>query len=127
MKYRVLILSLTIALALGLALSGGVSAHHSYVLTVEQLRAGLQKASSPAAKGFFLIDVRSPVRSMPKVSSPERIGISSSIKSKRAIEKSAQSSTSTSWFTANPAIEATLQPKRWPISAIGTSIMSTAA
>ncbi|MBD0305240.1 MAG: rhodanese-like domain-containing protein [Nitrospiraceae bacterium] len=60
MKYRVLILSLTIALALGLALSGGVSAHHSYVLTVEQLRAGLQKASSPAAKGFFLIDVRSP-------------------------------------------------------------------
>ena len=60
MKSRILILSLTIALASGLALSSGVSAYHSYVLTVDQLRAGLQKASSPAAKGFFLIDVRSP-------------------------------------------------------------------
>ena len=60
MTYRRLILSLVIALALGLVVSGGVSAYHSYVLTVDQLRAGLQKASSPAAKGFFLIDVRSP-------------------------------------------------------------------
>jgi phage shock protein E len=60
MTYRRLILSLVIALALGLVVSGGVSAYHSYVLTVDQLQAGLQKASSPAAKGFFLIDVRSP-------------------------------------------------------------------
>ena len=60
MKSRILILSLTIGLASGLILNGGVSAHHSYVLTVDQLRAGIQKASSPAAKGFFLIDVRSP-------------------------------------------------------------------
>jgi phage shock protein E len=36
-----------------------VSAGHSYVLTVYQLRAGLEKATSSTQKGFFLIDVRS--------------------------------------------------------------------
>jgi len=35
------------------------SAHHSYLLTVQQLRAGLTKAPSMAQKGFILIDVRS--------------------------------------------------------------------
>ena len=37
-----------------------VSAHHSYLLTVQQLRAGLTKAPSMLQKGFILIDVRSP-------------------------------------------------------------------
>src|SRR6266550_7650400 len=37
----------------------GVSAHQSYLLTVQQLRAGLTKASSMPQKGFILIDVRS--------------------------------------------------------------------
>ena len=37
-----------------------VSAHHSYLLSVQQLRAGLNKATSMAQKGFVLIDVRSP-------------------------------------------------------------------
>ena len=36
-----------------------VSAHHSYLLTVQQLRAGLTKAPSTPQKGFILIDVRS--------------------------------------------------------------------
>ncbi len=36
------------------------SAMHSYLISVSQLRAGLQKASTPTQKGFFLIDVRSP-------------------------------------------------------------------
>jgi phage shock protein E len=36
------------------------TAHHSYVLTVQQLRAGLMKAPSPKQKGFILVDVRSP-------------------------------------------------------------------
>ncbi|WHZ17177.1 MAG: hypothetical protein OJF52_004029 [Nitrospira sp.] len=35
-------------------------AHHSYVLSVQQLRAGLVKAPSTGAKGFVLVDVRSP-------------------------------------------------------------------
>ncbi len=35
-------------------------ADHSYVLTVQQLRAGLVKAPSTSAKGFVLVDVRSP-------------------------------------------------------------------
>ena len=37
----------------------GVSAHHSYLLSVQQLRAGLAKAPSMPQKGFILIDVRS--------------------------------------------------------------------
>jgi phage shock protein E len=37
-----------------------VSAYHSYLLTVQQLRAGLTKAPSMTQKGFVLIDVRSP-------------------------------------------------------------------
>jgi rhodanese-related sulfurtransferase len=37
----------------------GVSAHHSYLLSVQQLRAGLTKAPSMPQKGFILIDVRS--------------------------------------------------------------------
>ena len=38
---------------------GAVSAHHSYLLSVQQLRAGLTKAPSMLQKGFILIDVRS--------------------------------------------------------------------
>ena len=38
---------------------GAVSAHHSYLLSVQQLRAGLAKAPSMTEKGFILIDVRS--------------------------------------------------------------------
>ena len=49
---------------LGLLLIAGmttvVSAHHSYLLSVQQLRAGLNKAPSMAQKGFVLIDVRAP-------------------------------------------------------------------
>jgi phage shock protein E len=46
----------------GLLVSGTQEtfAHHSYVLSVQQLRAGLVKASSTNAKGFVLVDVRSP-------------------------------------------------------------------
>ncbi|HEX2055182.1 MAG TPA: rhodanese-like domain-containing protein [Nitrospiraceae bacterium] len=40
------------------------TAHHSYVLTVQQLRAGLMKAPSPKQKGFILVDVRSPEEHM---------------------------------------------------------------
>ncbi|MGH7235663.1 MAG: rhodanese-like domain-containing protein [Nitrospiraceae bacterium] len=50
-----------VGLALALVLAGSsVSAHHSYLLTVQQLNAGLSKAMTQATKGFFLIDVRSP-------------------------------------------------------------------
>ena len=37
-----------------------VGAHHSYLLTVQQLRAALSKVPSNTEKGFVLIDVRSP-------------------------------------------------------------------
>lgn len=37
---------------------GKVSAYHSYLLTVQELEAGLRKAPSPSQKGFFLVDVR---------------------------------------------------------------------
>ena len=47
------------ALLLLLVAASAVYAHHSYLLTVQQLRAGLTKATSMTQKGFVLIDVRS--------------------------------------------------------------------
>ena len=49
-----------IALMIVIAGSTAGLAYHSYVLNVQQLRAGLMKAVSPDKKGFFLVDVRSP-------------------------------------------------------------------
>ena len=54
----------TIVAVLGLILlstisTSDISAHHSYLLSVQQLRAGLTKAPSMPQKGFILIDVRS--------------------------------------------------------------------
>jgi rhodanese-related sulfurtransferase len=46
--------------ALALSLATVSHAYHSYLLTVTQLRAGMEKASSASKKGFYLIDVRSP-------------------------------------------------------------------
>lgn len=52
------------SLALGVILVAGggqhVSAYHSYVITVQKLKATLEKAPDHLNKGFFLIDVRSP-------------------------------------------------------------------
>lgn len=47
------------AVILLVGLAGTAAAHHSYLLTVQQLKAGLAKGA-PANKGFILIDVRSP-------------------------------------------------------------------
>lgn len=60
MAMRSMIIGLVFAVALGLGVVSGVSAYHSYLLTVSQLRAGLDKAVSPDRKGFILVDVRSP-------------------------------------------------------------------
>ncbi len=46
-----------VALLLGAGI-GQTMANHSYALSVQQLRDGLMKAATPAAKGFLLIDVR---------------------------------------------------------------------
>ena len=59
MRPRVLMSCFGLGLALAL-IGSSVSAHHSYLLTVQQLREGLAKATTPSNKGFFLIDVRSP-------------------------------------------------------------------
>jgi len=48
------------AAAVGLLMADAVWSYHSYVLTVQQLRAGLTKARSMDRKGFVLVDVRSP-------------------------------------------------------------------
>jgi rhodanese-related sulfurtransferase len=52
---------LLIGVVLAILVAGSTAglAHHSYLLTVQQLRAGLMKATAPDKKGFFLIDVRS--------------------------------------------------------------------
>lgn len=38
---------------------GTVAAYHSYLLSVQQLQAGLKKAPAMSQKGFLLVDVRS--------------------------------------------------------------------
>ena len=55
-------LTACLGLVVGMVLiaGSGASAHHSYVLTVQELNAGLEKAPSLTQKGFFLLDVRSP-------------------------------------------------------------------
>lgn len=59
MLKRMAIMFLSV-LVLLVATMTAVSAHHSYLLTVQQLRAGLTKSPSMTQKGFVLIDVRSP-------------------------------------------------------------------
>jgi len=56
-RIAIIVASLYVMLA---ATVTAVSAYHSYLLTVQQLRAGLTKAPSMIQKGFVLIDVRSP-------------------------------------------------------------------
>lgn len=58
MTRRIGIILVGLVLLSAISISG-VSAHHSYLLTVQQLRAGLTKAPSMSQKGFILIDVRS--------------------------------------------------------------------
>jgi phage shock protein E len=58
MTRRLCIILVGLVLLFAISISG-VSAHHSYILTVQQLRAGLTKVSSMSQKGFILIDVRS--------------------------------------------------------------------
>lgn len=60
MKRRAVWLSALFVSSLFILGSQAVFAHHSYLLTVQQLRAGLMKAPSVNQKGFVLIDVRSP-------------------------------------------------------------------
>lgn len=60
MNRRRLFVILGWTLALAFLFGSAASAYHSYLLTVEQLMSGLQKAPSPMEKEFFMIDVRSP-------------------------------------------------------------------
>lgn len=55
-----LLASLILGLALILGSGSIVSAYHSYVISVQKLKAALEKAPDHLHKGFFLIDVRSP-------------------------------------------------------------------
>ena len=64
MKRRTVWLSVLFVSSLFILGSQAVFAHHSYLLTVQQLRAGLMKAPSVSQKGFVLIDVRSPEEHM---------------------------------------------------------------
>jgi len=52
--------ALGIVLAMSLLFGEVARSYHSYLLTVQQLQTTLSKASSPAEKGFILIDVRTP-------------------------------------------------------------------
>ena len=52
--------SLTIALLFLGCWPPSIVTAEPYLLTVQQLKAGLEKASQPKQKGFVLVDVRSP-------------------------------------------------------------------
>jgi phage shock protein E len=58
MTMRIVVAVVGLLLLFAISISD-ISAHHSYLLSVQQLRAGLTKASSAQQKGFILIDVRS--------------------------------------------------------------------
>jgi len=58
MKCRRLVLIVGIVWMLAMTV-GTVSAYHSYLLSVQQLQAGLKKAPTMSEKGFLLVDVRS--------------------------------------------------------------------
>jgi rhodanese-related sulfurtransferase len=58
MTMRIVVAVVGLLLLSAISISA-VSAHHSYLLSVQQLRAGLTKAPSISQKGFILIDVRS--------------------------------------------------------------------
>lgn len=60
MKRHACWLSVLFVSSFFILVSQAAFAHHSYLLTVQQLRAGLMKAPSVNQKGFVLIDVRSP-------------------------------------------------------------------
>lgn len=60
MNRKRLLAGLAIGLALIMSGSQTVSAYHSYVISVQKLKATLEKAPDHINKGFFLIDVRSP-------------------------------------------------------------------
>ncbi len=60
MMYRILLLATAFTCSLGILADHGAWAYHSYLLTVAQLRAGLEKGPAPNQKPFILIDVRSP-------------------------------------------------------------------
>lgn len=51
---------IAVALFVGLMIAPSGWSYHSYLLSVQQLQAGLAKAQTPAGKGFVLVDVRSP-------------------------------------------------------------------
>lgn len=43
-----------------MSMASQVWSYHSYLLSVQQLKAGLAKAATPDKKGFVLVDVRTP-------------------------------------------------------------------
>jgi len=59
MRTRLILVCASLFL-LGAVSVNPLSAYHSYLLSVQQLQAGLTKAPSMAQKGFALVDVRSP-------------------------------------------------------------------
>lgn len=58
MTMRIVITVVSLFLLSAISINA-MSAHHSYLLTVQQLRVGLTKTPSAPQKGFILIDVRS--------------------------------------------------------------------
>ena len=94
-----------------------------YVLSVQQVKGGLDKASTPSQKGFVLIDVRSPEEHTPMGSFPAQISISIFVKYSSGIVNSGPNSTIILWCIANQGSGVTLPPRHSRNSGTNTSIM----
>jgi rhodanese-related sulfurtransferase len=120
-----------VAVVLGLFLLSaisisGVSAHHSYLLTVQQLRAGLTKAPSMPQKGFILIDVRSAEEHATGFIPGTDLNIE--FREIQARHREIGANWRTIWWSiVSPGIAAILRQKRSPIWATVMSITSPAA
>ena len=125
MTMRIVVAVVGLFLLSAISISG-VSAHHSYLLTVQQLRAGLTKAPSMPQKGFILIDVRSAEEHATGFIPGTDLNID--FREIQARHRDIGPSWRTIWWSiASPAIAATLQQKRWPIWATVMSTTSPAA
>ncbi|MDX1411857.1 MAG: rhodanese-like domain-containing protein [Nitrospirales bacterium] len=60
MKYHHITFLIVLGWIVFVGLTSPLSATEPYVLSVQQLKAGMEKSAQPSQKGFILVDVRTP-------------------------------------------------------------------
>jgi len=108
-----------------LVLAGTGWSYHSYLLSVQQLQAGLAKAATPDKKGFVLVDVRTAEEHRAGMIPGTDFNIDFR-EIKNRIANWVFSQTIISWSTVSRGIAATLPRRPWRIWAIAMFTMSPA-